>query len=777
MKRIFLFIYAVPCALSACLLPPKASGPALPLTSPDPANPHNLLGNATFEGGSSLPWSSSFTSPGSGETSVTDGAYCLKVTHQGVNPWDAQVRHRDMVIMRGHTYRLSFSAWASQPTTIRPKVGMAGPPYAEYWNQTIKLETSPRTFTASFGMQGRDDPSAELTFHMGGPLATATAPFSVCIDNVVLADPEFARAVRETKTEPVGPLFVNQVGYLPNLVKIAVLRSPAKDPLPWQLLDAANQAVASGSTAVFGQDPASGDHLHIIDFSSFSAPGKSYRLAAENHTSHPFDIDPRLYFRLKYDALAYFYHNRSGVPIEMPYAGGAQWTRPAGHAGDAKVACAPGSGCNYTLDVSGGWYDAGDHGKYVVGGGITLWTMFNQYERAKYFGSSSGDFADGKMAIPEKADRIADILDEARFEMLFMLKMQVPAGQPLAFMAHHKIHDQSWSELGTAPHEDKIVRYLQPPTTAATLNLAATAAQCARIYREPDPSLSARCLKAAEAAWGAALAHPNLFAPAAAVGGGPYNDPHVDDEFYWAAAELYITTGKAAYRDYLVKSTYFKRVPVELGDEAADRGSHTSMTWQNTEALGTLSLAVVPNQLEPAELALLKQNVVASADQLAGLIEREGYRVPFAPGPNLSYPWGSNSFVLNNLLVIGIAYDLSKDLKYLNAVVLGMDYLLGRNPLDKSYVAGYGERPLQNPHHRFWAHQLKAERPGPPPGAVSGGPNTGLQDPYVQAAGLNGCAPQKCYVDHIEAWSVNEVAINWNAPLAWVAAFLDEHAK
>ena len=106
-----------------------------------------------------------------------------------------------------------------------------------------------------------------------------------------------------------------------------------------------------------------------------------------------------------------------------------------------------------------------------------------------------------------------------------------------------------------------------------------------------------------------------------------------------------------------------------------------------------------------------------------------------------------------------------------------MNYILGRNPLDKSYVTGYGERPLLNPHHRFWAHQANPAFPPPPPGVLSGGPNSGLQDPYVQAAGLAGCAPEKCYADNIEAWSANEEAINWNAPLAWVTAFLDEKAE
>jgi len=107
---------------------------------------------------------------------------------------------------------------------------------------------------------------------------------------------------------------------------------------------------------------------------------------------------------------------------------------------------------------------------------------------------------------------------------------------------------------------------------------------------------------------------------------------------------------------------------------------------------------------------------------------------------------------------------------------LRFDYLLGRNPLDQSYVSGYGVRPLRNPHHRFWARQYNFRFPPPPPGLLAGGPNSGLEDPIAKAAGLRGCAPQKCYVDHIEAWSLNEVAINWNAPLVWVAAFLDERA-
>ena len=92
-------------------------------------------------------------------------------------------------------------------------------------------------------------------------------------------------------------------------------------------------------------------------------------------------------------------------------------------------------------------------------------------------------------------------------------------------------------------------------------------------------------------------------------------------------------------------------------------------------------------------------------------------------------------------------------------------------------MTGYGTRPLRNPYHRFWAHQVASRFPEAPPGAISGGPNSGLEDPYVQAAGLPGCAPAKCFVDNIEAWSVNEITINWNAPFAWLLYFLDEKSK
>jgi endoglucanase len=729
----------------------------------------NLIKNADFSDGTSLPWTSSFTQPAVGEAQVKDGALCLRIDNVGANPWDAQVRHREMTIQKGHSYSVSFKVWADKPTKMRAKVGMSGPPYGEYWTGNATLTTTPQTIRGQFTMNGQDDPTAEFAFHLGGNMAAGVQlPLTVCIDDVQLTDPQFTAQAREAQKQ-LPAVRVNQVGYFPGAEKIATLVNPSSSPLEWQLMQN-GAAVQKGQTKPIGLDADSGDQVHVIDFTQAKKPGKGYVLQVGDAQSPPFEIENDLYSKMKYDALNYFYQNRSGIEIKMPYAKQEKWTRPAGHLSDKSVPCAKDAGCSYKLDVSGGWYDAGDHGKYVVNGGISVWTMMNQYERFSAFGSAA-PFGDGKLNIPESKNGVPDILDEARWQMEFMLKMQVPDGQPKAGMVHHKIHDDNWTALGIRPDEaeKKMTRSLRPVSTAATLNLAATAAQASRLFKSYDAAFSKKLLTAAEKAWQAAKKNPNVLAPATdSTGGGPYDDKNVQDDFFWAAAELYATTKNPAYKSELTGSKYWTKMTDGAG------GSPASMNWADTDALGTISLSIVPGALPAAEQSAQRQKIVSAADAYLKLIDAQGYRMPFKADPSGKYPWGSNSFILNNMMILALASDFTKKDQYLEGVVLGMDYLLGRNSLSQSYVTGWGSNPLVNPHHRFWSKQADARFPEAPPGAISGGPNSGLQDPYVKAAGLTGCQPQKCFVDNIEAWSANEITINWNAPFAWLSAYLDE---
>jgi endoglucanase len=324
-------------------------------------------------------------------------------------------------------------------------------------------------------------------------------------------------------------------------------------------------------------------------------------------------------------------------------------------------------------------------------------------------------------------------------------------------MAHHKVGDLHWTKLPTPPQSDPEPRILYPPTTAATLNLAATAAQCARIWKTLDPAYSAKCLDAAQRAFQAAVRNPTIYS-GNFNGSGSYGDRNLADEFYWAAAELFAITHEAIYADVLHRVHFFTDPVHEPG-------------WASTAALGTITLALSNGALPPAEQAAQRKLIVAAADGFLAEQAASGYRLPYA---STVFTWGSNSGLLNRAMLLGLAAHFTGEPRYRDAMVDVMDYLLGRNPLDQSFISGFGARPMRNPHHRFWAHSLDSHLPPPPPGVVSGGPNGGRPADDI-ARQIAPCpAPMRCWKDDARAYSLNEVAINWNAPLVWVAAYLDD---
>ncbi|NUS64062.1 MAG: endoglucanase [Saccharothrix sp.] len=714
---------------------------------------YERLVNGTFSSGSADPW---WASAGVSNR-VTNGELCATVTGGTVNPWDALIGQNGVPFEAGQSYTMSFDAYAS---VARPAAAVAGEgvsPYRQIAKSDIALTTTKQhyTFTFTSELDFPDAGAGQVTFHLGAQAADTT----VCVDNVSLIG-----GVKPPGGDPAVPakkINVNQVAYVPGLPKQATLTSDATAPQTWALKNSAGTTVATGQTVPKGAvDPDSGDSTHLIDFSSYDTVGTGYTLTVGTETSFPFDIATDQIKKLRYDSLAYFYHNRSGIPIEAQYVG-EKYARPAGHLnvapnqGDNNVPCLATLNCGYTLDVRGGWYDAGDHGKYVVNGGISAWQVLNTYERAKLIGDASA-LGDGKLSIPEKANGVPDILDEARWEVEFLLKMQAPDG-----MVHHKIHDQNWTGLPLLPSADPQPRRLSATSTAATLNTAAVAAQAARIWKTIDPEFSAKALAAATKAYAAAKANPNKIAdPNDGTGGGSYSDSVLSDEFYWAAAEMFTTTGEAAYRTDLTSSEHYK------GQSLTARG----FDWGSTGPLGDITLALVPNGLPAADVAAIKSVFTSVADQHLAQMASQGYPAPYQTA---AYDWGSNGLIANNISVLALAYDFTGAAKYRAGVFQGLNYLLGRNPMSYSYVSGYGDQAVKNVHHRHWANQLDPTLPNAPAGALSGGPNSALQDP-VAARLLTGCKAQKCWVDHIEAYSVNEVTVNWNSALAWVANWAAE---
>jgi endoglucanase len=730
------------------------------VTIPDPAPNSELVSNGTFDT-TAAPWVSY---GGAAPASVVDGKLCMDLaarTSRG-NTFDAAIQLNNLTLVAGFQYHLTFTASSTVPVVVRTVVGRAAAPFETFMDLPTQLvpANTPITFSSVFTNfpVTTTMTNGQIAFQIGGLLPG----FTFCLDDVSLK----ANVEKLVYTPDTGPrVRVNQVAYLPDGPKNATLVTTATSALPWKLRNSSGRIVAVGLTRPRGTDASSGQNVHSIDFGRYDKKGTGFTLTVDGDTSRPFDIGRAAYDQLQKDSAKFYYTQRSGIEILDSLRPG--FARPAGHLqiapnkGDISVPCFQAT-CDYSLDVSGGWYDAGDHGKYVVNGGISVFQLMNEYERGATLRTRSAVLRDGVLALPESGNRVPDILDEARWEMEFMLSMQVPDGKPLAGMAHHKIHDENWTGLPLLPQNDSQPRFLHPPSTAATLNLAATGATCARVFHGFDRAFAQQCLTAARKAWAAAVANPAIYAPGGGVGGGPYDDTNVTDEFYWAAAELYITTGERAFKDAVLAS------PLHTGDVFRDDG----FDWGYTATLGRLDLALLPNNIP--NRSAVKASVLAGADKYLAALKSHPYGVPYAPTGGL-YAWGSNNLVLNNMVVMAIAHDLSGKDKYRDGVFEGMNYLLGRNALNISYVTGYGEHNADDQHSRWYAAMLNAKLPHPPVGTLAGGPNSSIQDPIAQQL-LQNCKPQFCYIDHIGSWSTNELTINWNSPLSWVVAWVADEA-
>lgn len=748
---------------------------AISLSFSAASHAEEMIRNGNFNNGIDGWW----TAGGSIDTG--DNEACMEIINPGVNPWSIILGHGGVGLEKGQEYTVSFDARASVGTQVKTLIQHEDPPYTHYFVNDTAIGKKTRSYQFHFTHQHESDTGGEFQFQMG-----AQKPATICVTNVSIEGQPYVD-IADT-----SPIRHNQLGFLPQADKFIFVASESTEPLRWTLLNAQGISIDLGRTIPFGINTASGEHLHRIDLSHYTAEQKGLTVNIEDNTSFPFDIRSDIYHSLKYDAFSYFYQNRSGIEIQPEYVQRTDLARPAGHAEDV-VTCfdkqdAWGNdwpGCDFSIDVTGGWYDAGDHGKYTVNSGITTWTLLNLYERGLWVDGAVLPFSDGSAKIPEPQGGVNALLSEARWNIEFMLAMQIPSGKsvyvPLgdqsadkklklskidgSHLAFHKIADEAWTGIPLPPHKDSQKRYVGQPSTAATLNLAAIAAQCARIWRELDEKFANQCLTVAETAWQAAQRQPEIYAYDNFTGSGPYEDLSLSDEFYWAAAELFITTGKPDYQSYIQSSPHYLETPKGNLETEGD------IFWQYTAALGTISLAVVPNTLGKEGTIEARDAIIRTADQYMAQMKDEGYNIPYTVQ---SYPWGSNSNLVNRSIFLVYANDFSKDNRYLKSVASAMDYILGANPMNISYVTGYGTRSAQNPHHRFWAKAVDDNAPAPAPAALIGGPNsTSFSDPI--AARMKGhCIGQTCYKDNINAWSLNEITINWNAPLLWVSAALDE---
>jgi endoglucanase len=568
-----------------------------------------------------------------------------------------------------------------------------------------------------------------------GGLASAIKPVktgaSVCVHQVVPPTTTIPTKIR-----------LNQVGYLPTAQKTAVV--PGVAATTFSIVDSSNTEVLSGNlTSATTWEPAL-ESVKLADFSSLTVVG-DYKIRVTGVEDQPsFSISNTAYNALNAAAIKAFYFNRASTELLATNAG--EYVRAAGHpdttvkihASAATVARPEGT----VISAPKGWYDAGDYNKYIVNSGITTYTLLAAFERFPDY------FKTQNLNIPESGNAVPDLLNETMWNLEWMLAMQDPNDGGV----YHKLTSKGFSGF-EMPDKDTSERFVVQKTTAATLDFAAVMAAASRVYANYEskyPGVSAKMLAASKSAYAWAKANPAIYyAQPLDIQTGAYGDGNVTDEFAWAAAELYISTQDDSY--------YTAMDPTHTDANVPGWGSVQSLAW--------ISLAHHLNELTAAaDKALVKTKIDTLAASLVAKKQTSAFAVSLESG---DFFWGSNSGAMNQALMLLEAYQLDQTKhQYLDAAQSLLDYVLGRNPTDYSFVTGFGTKSPMHIHHRPSAADTVT---APVPGFLAGGATL---DGTYDCGPTNYPSPliAKSYYDNECSYSTNEIAINWNAPLVYVSA-------
>ncbi len=536
---------------------------------------------------------------------------------------------------------------------------------------------------------------------------------------------------------------INQIGFFPNSVKKAAVINTQSDSFEIKTVDLVS-TVYKGQLLPAVYYPSADENVRIADFTLLTEPGDYVLVVKDLGRSVPFSVNNDLLFNLSKSSIKAFYFNRASSAILSEYAG--IYARLSGHPDTAVVvlpsAASEGRPAGTIISTPGGWYDAGDYNKYIVNSGISVFTLLSAYETyPDYFDTLH-------LNIPESNNTIPDILDEALWNIKWMMTMQDEDGG-----VYHKTTEAQFSAF-VMPSAVNATRYVCAKSTAATLDFAAVMAMTARIFRKYLPGLADTALSMSLKAWqwaqanpGKAFSNPSASEGYPAINTGEYGDNNFSDEFSWCAAELYITTKNDNYYN-------------KIGIDAA----YNIPGWSNVKTLGLLSILINKDSLTTiADTTLAKNKLIELVGNAKNAVLNSPYRIP-----GEFFYWGGNNTYANLGMLFIQAYRITKDIAYFNAAIASLDYLLGRNATSYCFVTGFGTKSPMHIHHRISGSDGIAQ---PVPGWLAGGPNTSSVSD-CGAANYPSTLPAKSYLDMQCSYSTNEVAINWNAPLAFLAGAL-----
>lgn len=543
-------------------------------------------------------------------------------------------------------------------------------------------------------------------------------------------------------------LHVDQVGYLPNYSKVAMVTD--SNDTTFEIIDTKdNKVVFKGNLSEPKYDKISEETLRKADFSSLNVPG-TYILKVGNRESYDFVIGDDVYDVPMVQSWRSYTLSRSNTAINDDKVSGLKLE--GGHKQDKEARVYFSDKLNNKgdkIDVSGGWYDAGDYGKYITTGALSSAELLLAYE------ANPDHFTKGQLLFPkgiENNTNMPDVLSEVKFELDWMEKMQREDGSTF-----HKVSGLTWPGFDISPDTDKQDRYIFSTATSSSAMYGASLAIASRVYEQYDKDYAKNLKQNAEAVWQYLEKNPK---PIYRVdegqenGSGPYNKDTDLEERLWLAAEMFRTTGDAKYESYLKKES--KRL--------TDKPSF--FTWDDTLALAQFAYAKSNNADKQLQNKVINA-LISYADDICTSIKTDGFNCSLKEN---EYTWASTKNALTKGDILLMVYQIEPKQEYLEGALAQIHYLFGRNSLDKSFMTGVGDNPPLHPHNRI--HESTGAYVS---GLVVGGPNHVIGGDPDQTEYLNsGNIPiAKSYLDVVSSWSTNEYAIDYISSavyaLSWFA--------
>lgn len=688
----------------------------------------NMVTNSDFEENTEG-WTCYLNHGGDAEFIAENGAAVVNIKNAGATDYGVQMYYDGFKLEMGGKYEFSFDIDTTIEREVEPRLQVNGGDYHAYAGEIIDIKPGMEHYSFEFAMTEGTDVAPRLCFNFGTPKgADKLDEHTITFDNVAVILTDDSGIVHEEVVDLSKNVNVNQVGFLPNARKIVTSRSEGIDK-SFSVIDEKGNVVYEGEFEGPVDSAAADEKVYQGDFSDFTEAGTYTIKVSNDDESYPFVIGEDVYDDLLKDSLLMLTRQRCGMEVSKELAD--DFAHPECHTTQAVV-----YGTNEKRDVTGGWHDAGDYGRYVVAGVTTVADLLLAYEDYPEVWKSDD------LGIPESGNGVPDILDEAKYELDWLLKMQ----DEKTGGVYHKVSCKEFPEF-VMPQEETEELVLAPMSKTASGDFAAIMAKASTVYEKIDPEFSKKAVEAAKKAYEYLDAHQSDkgFVNPDDILTGEYPDPKHGDEMTWAAIELYKITGDKKYEDYM--------------NESLKLHIYHGFGWDNMGSYANVAYLTMDEKLQdPDIVSVMKSEIEDRCTKLLENSKTDGYMVSLGNG----YCWGSNLSVCGNARQMLMAYEIGKNEELKTAAYDQLSYILGQNSLSFCFVTGYGSLNAQHPHHR------PSIAVGEPMiGMVIGGPDGNLEDPFTKST-MEDVPPAKCYADNDQSFSTNEVTIYWNSPFIYL---------